>query len=133
MNRAAVTWIIGSIVGLFAIATGVRTYWPIVGWETPVAHAEDIGSVRVSVATTAQAATALEQRLAGEIKGAADRLEQQIKEGQDEYRCDKLDAELRELRRVLRANPDDVDAAEDIRRISERMGPDGLNCARFDV
>ena len=116
-----------TVLGIFFDVFGT------IAWETQRAHAADGRELRSAIAMTAQAATDLEGRLAQSIKEAAESLGGQIKESQDEYRCDKLDVELRELRRVLRANPDDVDAAEDIRRIIERMGPSGLNCARFEV
>ena len=133
MNRTTISWALGTLVALFGVATGVRTYWPIVGWVSPKVHAADVVDLRKSVAATAIAAVSLEQRLAGQISESADEVKRALKESQDEYRCDKIDAELRELRRRLRERPDDVDIQADMRRLEQRMGPNGLNCARFDT
>jgi len=119
---------------IIGIATWiVVTAWPAVGWESPSGHNTDVLELRKGITNAAQAASGMEQLLSQQIEGAADALQKQIKEGQDEYRCDKIDVDLRELRRELRANPGDPDLVQDILRLEERRGVNGLNCARFEV
>ena len=126
-------WMLGIPAALVAAGTFVTVTWPSFGWETPKTHAADFSTVTASIAATAAFSAALEQRLAGQINEAKDAVQQQIKESQDEYRCDKYRADVREFRRQLQQRPNDVDLADEILRIEQRMGVNGLNCARFDV
>jgi uncharacterized protein (UPF0335 family) len=126
---ATFSWALGVPSALTLIIGGAVAAWPIVGYETPNGHAADITDVRQSVATATSFSAAIEERLSNDIQGVSD----QLKEIQDEARCDKYRADARELRRQLQQRPNDVDLADEILRIEQRMGVNGLNCARFDV
>lgn len=118
-------WMLGIPASLVALGTFVTVTWPILGYETPSRHNADVIELRMGIANTAAAATALRQSIAQEIKGLSDL----VLCGQLEQRLKDRMAELQDRRR--RDEQNNINIEREIEQLRERMGPNGLNCSQF--
>lgn len=102
---------LAAVATTIAIVTGSIALWPVVGWQTPNAHANDIVTIEAEHVVSQE-----------EVLDA-------IKLSRDEWKCDEYDEELLDLL-LDQVENNSVENRRDIEKIKNKM--EKLDCQRFE-
>lgn len=106
---------VGAVVTTLAALVGIWATlnpWPAIGWVTPNQHEAELAQIR------------------GNYQIAVDDILDQLKENQDEWKCDEYEEELAEALQKQRDGDDSVELEQLIERI--RKAIERRDCGRFE-
>ncbi len=98
-----VSAIVLTVAGFGTAMTAGADLWHRIGWQTPQSHDADVTAIR-----------------------------DMLKAFRDEWKCSELASELDELLRQQDGGDSSAVTGQRVRELREQMGPNGLNCQRFE-
>lgn len=104
--------VLAAVATTIAIISGSIALWPMLGWETPSAHAADIKEIEADHVTANEAVL------------------DAIQLSRDEWKCDEYDEELLALLEKQDEGDNSVAVRREIEKIRKKM--DSLKCSRFE-